>query len=356
VSSLRFVVGRLARHVLRPDTIEGVLGDDAGGAQQAGSFALRRQPGGRLGLEAPGADVLSISPDGAQVIAQAGPGAVLLVGWPEEVLVIRRGGAVIYGEGDIVHFGDLPLDPLRTLRRIGFDYLAEQGADVRVTLELDERGDVDVERALKRGGFLGGSRPDTPLEASVALEAAKAVSDTRRLAPGEQARFGPYELSCERAYDFERRHIAGEMGHAYFFKLRRQGEDPVGLRPAGLPDPFAVTQGLELVTLARRMGLLDADEVLTGEPALAEWISAYEGPRGALEKELRAAGPSAPQLRWRGDVLEAHAARLARGDGGAPSVSRAVISLAPVGLPRVSRSAGTLQPGRMRRPRPPTAQ
>ncbi len=316
---------------------------------------LRKQPGGRLGLEAPGADVLSISSEGTQAIASAGAEVVLLVGWPEEILVVRRGGSVMYAEGDVVHFGDLALDPMRTLRRTGFDYITEHAAEVRVHLELEERGAIQPDRAMRRLGFAGGDRAGGPSAEATPQPPdngpqQSSVYDTIRLAPGQRTRFGAYELVNERSYDHDRRHVAGQTGHAYFFRLRRVGEDPVGARDKNLPDPFTVKDGTELVAAARRLGLLEEDEVLTGESALSDWLGLYEGPRGALEKELRAAGPSTPQLRWRGDILEAHAARLGRGDGGAPMVGRAVVMLAPVGVPRVNRTTATVLPGRLRRP------
>jgi hypothetical protein len=345
VSSVHFVVGRLRKHLLRADTLDGWLGDDASEQQQAGAWKFERHSGGRLGVAAPGAQNLSLSAEGAAALAAAGEGAIVLVGWPEEVLVVRRGGAVVYGEGDILHFGDLALDPLRTLRRTGFDYLSEQAADVRVHLELEERSGIVPEKALRRGGFAEPAAGDGP-DASPAPP----VSDSVRLEPGEKARFGPYELSNERSYDFERRPIAGQSGHAYFFRLRRATEDPVASRPPGIPDPFEARSGAELVACARALGLLADDEVWTGEAALATWLGLYEGPRGALEKELRGAGPSAPQLYWRGDTLEAHAARLARAEAGAPVVGRGVVQLAPVGPPRVQRWPGVTLPGRLRRP------
>jgi hypothetical protein len=358
VSLVRFVVGRLSRRMLRADAIEGYLGDDAGGPETRGTFVLRKQPGSRLGLEAPGADVLSISAEGtAALAAGAGSDVVLLIGWPEQIFVVRRGGAVMYGEGDVVHFGDLALDQMRTLRRTGYDYITETSSEVRAHLELEERGAIQPDRAMRRLGFAGGDRgvnqaavdAMTP-QPSDPGPAATSVYDTIRLAPGQKTRFGAYELVNERSYDHERRHVAGQTGHAYFFRLRRVGEDPVGSRDKSLPDPFLVKDGTELVAAARRLGLLDEDEVLTGESALGEWLTLFEGPRGALEKELRAAGPASPQLRWRGDVLEAHAARLGRADGGAPLVGRAVVTLAPVGLPRVVRTTATILPGRLRRP------
>ena len=149
MSLVRFVVGRLLRRMLRPDAIEGHLGDDAGGPETRGTFALRKQPGGRLGLEAPGADVLSISAEGtAAIAAGAGSDVILLIGWPEQIFVVRRGGAVTYGEGDVVHFGDLALDPMRTLRRTGYDYITEISSEVRAHLELEERGAIKTDRAV----------------------------------------------------------------------------------------------------------------------------------------------------------------------------------------------------------------
>jgi hypothetical protein len=341
---------------MRPDAIEGWLGDDAGGPEQRGTFVLRKQPGGRLGLEAPGADVLSISSEGAQAVtAAAGNAEVqLLIGWPEQIFVVRRGGAVTYGEGDVVHFGDLALDPMRILRRTGYDYITEQTSEVRAHLELEERGAIQPDRAMRRGGFSGGERsgPDwaTPQPPEGGGLPSTSVYDTIRLAPGQKTRFGAYELVNERSYDHDRRRIAGQTGHAYFFRLRRVSEDPVGARDKSLPDPLTCRDGAELIAAARRLGLLDEDEVLTGEPTFTDWLNLFEGPRGALEKELRAAGPSVPQLRWRGDVLEAHAARLGRAEGGAPVVGRAVVSLAAVGMPRVQRTTAAVLPGRLRRP------
>src|SRR5258706_63475 len=129
--------------MLRVDAIEGYLGDDAGGPEKRGTFALRKQPGGRLGLEAPGADVLSISAEGAAAMAEAA------IATPQP-----------------------------------------------------------------------GENGPTP----------SSVYDPIRLAPGQKTRFGAYELINERSYDHERRHVAGQTGHAYFFRLRRLGEDPVGTR------------------------------------------------------------------------------------------------------------------------------
>lgn len=352
--ALRFVVGRVARRLLRAPVVEGWMADESDAPAKRIACALRKLPDGRLGLAAPGAEDLSLSAEAAAALAAAAEDTLVLIGWPETVFVLRHAGTVVYGEGDVVHFGDLTLDPQRVLRRVGFDYLLEGMADVRVHVQLEERSAIDPARALRRLGFDAGAERVAAVPAVAPVEAGPAL-DTIRLAPGQRARFGPYELVNERSYDHERRSIAGQRGHAYVFRLRRLGEDPVAPRSPGLPDVLAVASAEELIAHARAAGLLDEDEVLAGEAALLpERLACYEGPRAALEQALAAEGP--PRLVWRGDVLQAVSARLARAPDGSAHVGRAVVVLAPAGAPQVGRGPTRALPGRLRRlTRPPSA-
>jgi hypothetical protein len=348
VLPIRYVVGRVERHLLRGPTVDGWLAEESEMQPQRVSCALKKLPGGRLGLASAGADVLAITPEGAAALA--GDGALtVLIGWPEEIFVVRRGGAVLYAEGDLVHFGDLALDTQRVLRRVGFDYVSETGAEVRPHMQLEERSAIDPNRALRRLGFEASADrgPNAPVPPRLPDAP---VLDTIRLAPGQHVRFGPYGLTNERSFDHERRTVAGQRGHGYFFRLTRVSEELVGTRPEGLPEPLDVPSAEHLIAVARAARLLETDEVLAGETTLlAERLAFYEGARGALEQELSAVGPNPPRLRWRGDVLEAHAGRIARGPDGAPIVGRAVIALAPAGPPQITRTSVRTLPGRLRR-------
>jgi hypothetical protein len=356
VARLRFVVGRVEHRLFRAPGVAGWTADETDAAPARGTWPLQKVPGGGALLVAPAAPGVVLSP--AAVQALEGSAVSALIAWPEAVVVIRHGGIVVHGEGDVVHFGDLALDPQRVLRRIGFDYLHATGGDVTAQMQLEERSAVDPARALRRSGFdsaaerLGPAPAPAPAPAPPPAPRESAVLDTIRMAAGQSARFGPYELALERAWDHARRPLAGDSGHGYFYRLRRVGEEVVQSRASGYPDPLDLDRPEPLVGAARGHLLLDEDEALAGEPdRLADLLQRYEGPRARLEDELRRIGPWPPRLRRSGDAVVAEAARLARAPDGAPVVGRAAVWMGPTGAAIVRREDVTSLPGRLRRRR-----
>ncbi len=332
--------------MLRQPVIDGWMGDESDTPATRGSWGLQKLPGGGALVQAAAAPGVVLSP--AAVPALDGAAVTIMVGWPESCLVVRHAGVVVHGEGDVVHFGDLALDQQRVLRRLGFEYLHATGADVAVDMQLEERSSMDPQRALRRSGF------DTTAERigaqPVAAPRETHVLDTIRMLPGQSARFGPYELILDRAYDYTKRPIAGESSHGYFFRLRRLGEDVVAARASGYPDPLELTRAEPLLLAAREHGLLLPDEALASEPdRVADTLTRYEGARARLEQDLAAVGPSPPRLKRLGDSAVAVAARVARSADGAPVVGRVHVTLGPVGAPTVRREDLRTLPGRLRR-------
>lgn len=347
MTRLRFVVGRVEHRLLRGPAVNGWIGEE-GGASRRGSYALSRISGGGALLAVPSAPGVVLS--AAAMSALEGNLVTAMIAWPELTVIVRHAGVVVHGEGDIVHFGDLALDGLRVLRRVGFEYLHAAGADVSVEMQLEERSAVDASRALRRSGFDTVAQRTGPAPVTTAPREAS-VLDTVRMIPGDSARFGPYELWLERSYDHARRPTAGESGHGYHYRLRRRSEDVVAGRgrESGFPDTLALETPEPVIAATRGAGLLDEDEALAGEPELALRLGRFEGARARLESELAAAGPVPPRLRRHGDAVVIEAARLARGPHGEALVGRAEIVLGPVGLPAVHRGDATVVPGRMRK-------
>lgn len=339
------MVGRLRRRFMRADVLEGWLGDDAGAPQTRGDFALRRFAGGGLGLSADGTVRLEPSAKVHAALAEPAEDTWVTIGWPEPIVVVRRRGVVVAAEGDFLHFGELALDEMRTLRRTGYDYVDEVGPAVRVHLELEERGAFDPSRALRRGGFVTAAEPDP---APPVLVPPAPLLHAVRLAPGADTAFGPYALHHGYSFEHERRPIAGRTGHGYDLRLSRTEAEPPASRTPMI-DLFAPPPADEVVAAARSHRVLLDDEVLAGEPDYGGWLASYEGPRSTLEAALRAAGPIRPQLRVAGDGIEVHGARLGRTETGEPIVGRVVIRATPFATLRVSRTLERRMPGRLRR-------
>jgi hypothetical protein len=332
---------------MRGEILDGWLGDDGDGEQKKVELDLLALPKRVISLALGGGETirLQVSAEAHDALSGGGEDTTLLLGWPEPVVVIRQRGVVVRAEGDILHFGDLVLDEVRTLRRVGYDYVDAESAAIRVHLELEERAAIDPSRAFRRLGFTGGQR-----ERSHGATAAGPLRDQAVLDAGSQTRFGPYLLHHTGSFEHQRRPIQGRVGHGYDFRLERVADErPAGLADDGL-DPFRGPEPVAIVQAARARGELDAEEILAGEPALSRWLLAFEGARGALEQAMRETAPMAPQP-WRmGESLEIHTARLSRAPNGAAIVGRAVITLHPLGALKVARTSELTLAGRLRRP------
>lgn len=311
----RFAVGRVRRRLLRAPVIDGWVADELGHVDaHRDKVALDKRDGG-LALSVPGErDVVIL---GEEASAAAGEdGAELLVAWPERIVIVRRHGAVVYADGDVVHFGELALDPTHTIERTGYAYLTETGAEVSVELTATA----------------GGERTVT------------------MLGPGQSVTVGPYTVEHQQSFDPSDR-PSGARHHGYAFRVRRSGAPAAG--DTGAPHPLDVDAPGPVTTLARDRGLLGADEALAAEPeVLAGLLSRYEGPRNNVEAALREAGPP-PSVRRRGDAVVVSSSYLARGDRGEPHLGRLSLTLSPAGTLRVDRADSGSLPGRLRK-RPQT--
>jgi len=312
----RFAVGRVRQRLLRAPVIDGWVADELGHAPaRRDKIALDRRDGARM-LSVPGErDIILL---GEEASAAAGEdGAELLVAWPERIVIVRRDGAVVYADGDVVHFGELALDASHAMERTGYAYLAATGAEVSVELTTTAAGKRTV----------------------------------TMLGPGESVTVGPYTVEHQQSFDPSDR-PSGARHHGYAFRVRRGGGAPAP-RQAGVPHPLDVDAPAPVTALARDRGLLGADEAMAAEPQLlAGLLSRYEGPRNNVEAALREAGP-APSVHRRGDGVVVESAYLARGDRGEPHLGRLSLTLSPAGTLRLDRADLRSLPGRLRK-RPQT--
>ena len=242
------------------------------------------------------------------------------IGWvmgvPEHLLVIRRDSAVLYAEGDPVHFGTLYLDRDHSVMRTGYRYLEEAGVEVALELTLRAAG---TETALMLG-------------------------------PGERAQCGAYLIEHERSYDPSDRPSAVPH-HAYSFRVARTvASGPPPPHPGDVPSPIDIEAPGPVLAAARARGELRGDEALLAEPeAFAARLSQYEGPQAALEDALREHGPWPAEFRRLGELIEVESPRLSRGPGGVAVIGRARVRLFPTGDFEIDRVDASTLPGRMRK-------
>lgn len=310
-----FVVGRFKPRRFRAPVVQGWQGDERAIRPAVRVELKLDKTADTYALKVPGDNhLLKLGAD-ASALIDAGGAVDVLIGWPEPLVIVRRDGTLLYGEGDIVHFGRLDLDGTHTIERTGYEYLAEGGSEVRVELTL--AGGSDGER-------------------------------TTMLDPGACCDHGPYRLEHDHSFDPSDR-PSGPPHHGYFFRVRRIAP-PTPSRPADTPHPLDVSDPAPLIELARRRSLLGTDEALWAEPAHYQArVDCYEGPRPTLEQTMRETGPNPPSLTRRGELVAVESPRIARGPHGELQYGRATLELAPTGRITVTRTQlGTL-PGRMRK-------
>ncbi len=315
----KFITGRLRKRLLRAPAIEGWRWDEQGlGPPARAKLALESLDDGAMGVRIPDyRDPGRMSAEAAAIVQAAAGELEITVGWPEQLVILRKDGAVIYAEGDVAHFGALPLDPVHTVRRSGYTYINEDSAEVNVELQLDVSDEVT----------------------------------TVLLGPNESTTAGPYTIAHERSYDPSDRPSTLRQ-HAYYFRVRRAPGAPVPPPPdASVPHPLDVATAEEVIAIARRCDALTDVEALVCEPdILRRHLQRYEGATAQLEESLRACGPHPPTLRRLGETLEVTGARLARGDKGQCIVGRATVCLHPCRTVTVAREQVGTAPGRLRRP------
>ncbi len=268
---------------------------------------------------------LALPIPGAQDLAKLGPAATtaalgfenseLLIGWPESIVIVRHAGVVVYGEGDVVHFGPLALDPGHSIMRSGYEYLAETGTEVRVELTVTA-GDV---------------------------------TEKQMLAPGQRLTLGPYSVEHDHSFDPGDR--PGSVSHhGYLLRVSRRAGTPLPPRPGDVPHPLDVTEPALVAQLARDRQLLGDDEALAVEPKVLDGLlSRYQGPRQQCEEALARIGPSPPRLLRLGELLVVESAAVRRGAKGEAVLSRCTVSLDPTGELAVSHADMDKVPGRLRR-------
>ncbi|HTM20610.1 MAG TPA: hypothetical protein VL172_08890, partial [Kofleriaceae bacterium] len=241
---------------------------------------------------------------------------VLLIGWPEQRLVVRRRGVGVHAEGDVVHFGRLALDERHAIERTGYQYVADTGIEVRVEL------------ALQTGG-----RTEPAL-----------------IEPGGRAELGPYVIDHGHSFDPSDR-PSGARAHGYTFTVHRHDPPPATPPGDGAPHPLDVSAPGPVLALARRRGLLGADEALADDAdTFAALLDRYEGPRQKLEEAVRVAAPPAALAR-RGETVVVESAHLHRGDKGEARHGRALLALDPTGGLTITRIDVGTMPGRLRKAR-----
>lgn len=310
-----YVVGRFKPRRLRAPLVVGWQGDErAARAPTQTQVALKKQ-GDAWSMQTPDSSrTIKISPEAAAA-ARDRADVCILLGWPEPLTLIRSGGTLIYGDGDIVHFGRLDLDGTWAVERVGYQYLSETGSEVSVELAL--LGDGEPRRAM--------------------------------LGPGDKVNLGPYEIEHDHSYDPSDR-PTGAPHHGYFFRVRRTDGSARAARPADVPHPLDVTEPGPVIGLARSRGLLKPDEALWAEPnEFKARRACYEGPQPKLDSTMQQTGPHPPTLTRRGEVVTVESPRIARGEHGEPIYGRATIDLAPTGGISVHRTTLGSLPGRMRK-------
>jgi len=314
----KFITGRLRKRLLRSPVIDGWLCDEEDQlAPERSSLTLDKLPDDAMGIRIPSRqDYAKLTPEAAAWINDGGELEVT-VGWPEQLVILRRDGVVVYAEGDPVHFGALPLDAEHSLRRSGYEYLDASTTEVKIELELDCNDEVQ----------------------------------TTLLGPAESAKFGPYSVFHERSFDPSDRQ-SSLRHHGYFVRIRRDANAPIPQPPnLDLLHPLDIESPGKLVELARRYRQLVDDEAMYSEPAeFKEQLKLYEGAGTALEEAVRGVGPSPPTFRRRGETLQVVTASVSRGQRGETLIGRATILLHPTRVMTVSRLQLQSLPGRMRRP------
>jgi len=311
----KFITGRLRRRLLRPPAIEGWLCDEQQTSPpERAQLPLEKLADEALGLRAPrGQDLAKLSAEAAAAF-EDGDGWEVTVGWPEALVIVRRAGVILYAEGDPVHFGELPLDHVHSIRRSGYEYLDADTPEVKVELAMDTGDQVE----------------------------------TVLLGPGESASHGPYRIFHERSFDPSDRKSSLRQ-HGYFMRIRRAAP-PNPEPPSPLLHPLDVETAAQVVEMARRAGRLDDDEAMLAEPkVLARRLQLYEGAAAQLEQALRASGPWPATFARRGESVTVETPRVARGDRGETIIGRATLVLHPTRALRVSRIDLDSLPGRMRR-------
>ena len=240
----------------------------------------------------------------------------LLLGWPEDIVIARERGVVLCGHGDVVHFGELALDRRHRMDRTGYQYLADEGSEVRVELSLSADG-----------------------------EAHQVMLD-----PRARKRLGPFEIEHEHSFDPSDRPGGGARHHGYFFRVRRRPDAPIDAPEADSLYPLDVSRPAGIVKLARRQGFLGPDEALWIEPAVfADLLTRYEGPRHSLEKAARDLDPAQAWVIRVGEVAQVESAHLYRGEHGEALLGQATIALEPTGQLRAVLGEPQAMPGRLRR-------
>ncbi len=256
-----------------------------------------------LAMPIPGKSELApLGPEATQ-IALAHSEIELLLGWPTAIVTLRREGAVLYGEGDLLHLGELLLDRDHRVRRTGHTV----GNDIELALTAQGT----TERVL--------------------------------LSLGGRASVGPYSIVRLHSRDIDER--------AIFLRVRRSADTPAPALPANHSHPLDVERPEQVVALAREQELLDADEALWLEPrAFAEFLKLFEGPTKRVEQMVREAGAT-PFVRS-GESVVTECGYVSRAEHGAGvAVGLITMSLEPTGRIAIVRGWEKEVPGRLRRQR-----
>jgi hypothetical protein len=312
----RFVAGRLRRRRLRKPVLDGWLCDEARTRPpERVHLALTKLDDDGLALPIPGErDHVRLGPEVSRLATERDE-IELFLGWPEDIVIAREGGVVLVGHGDVVHFGELALDRGHRMERTGYEYIAEDGPEVRVELSLSDG------------------------------------NETRRvmLEPGGHDRLGPYNVEHERSYDPSDR-PSGARHHGYFLRVRRRPDAPAEARDKSSLHPLDVEAPAEVVALARRQGLLGANEALWIESSVfSALLARYEGPRNNLEQAAHELDPAQEHVLRSGEVALVESAHVYRGEHGEARLGRATIVLEPTGQVRVVAGDSQKMPGRLRR-------
>lgn len=312
----RFVAGRVKKRLLRKPLLEGWLCDEARTRPpEKVQLALTKLDDGFLALPIPGErDHVRLGPEASRLASES-DALELFLGWPEDIVIARKRGILVYGHGDVVHFGEMALDRGHRMERTGYEYLAEEGPEVRVELSLTGGG------------------------------------ETRRvmLDPGGHESLGPYDIDHEHSYDPSDR-PSGARHHGYFLRVTRRPDAPDDQPEKDSRHPLDVSDPATVVALARTQGLLGADEALWIEPTVFPGLLArYEGPRNTLEQAALELDPAQTNVHRSGEVVLVESAYLQRGEHGEARLGRATIALEPTGQVRLTVGESKKMPGRLRR-------